>query len=422
MGRNKKKSKRILAQGIWVSNDTRATGLNNNDLIIGPSGAGKTGGYVIPNLQNLNTSLIVSDTKNTLGKKYSKLLKDKGFQVQTLDFVNPLRSCTYNPLNYIRRKEDGGYYEQDVLTIAHALVPAMDRQEPFWEKAATSYLVFLIAYVLEALPEDEQNLCSVMEIHRAFCMPDGKVAFDEWVYRNPEGFAARRYKKIKGSISGDKMWGSIIEFASQALEPIDFSEAKAIFGRPSTLDVRELGNRKSVLFLNVSDTDRTFDQIINVFYSQALHVLCEQADSRRDSRLKVPVRLILDDFAANARIPDFDKLISIIRSREISVSIILQSLTQLETMYQHAAAMTIINNCDHLLYLGGQDMETAEFIGSRAFKTPETIMNMPRNKAYLLTSGEKAQLVDKIKPYSDCYGLESTEEIRIKEREVEMGP
>ena len=159
-----------------------------------------------------------------------------------------------------------------------------------------------------------------------------------------------------------------------------------------------------VLFLNISDTDRTFDPIVNIFYLQALQTLCAEADELEDGRLKVPVRIIMDDFANSARIENFDKLISVIRSREISVSLILQSMTQIRSMYEEAAN-TIIDNCDHILYLGTQNLETAEFIGTRAYKTPEKILCMPADSAYLLEKGRPAELVKKIKPYStlDCF-------------------
>lgn len=155
-----------------------------------------------------------------------------------------------------------------------------------------------------------------------------------------------------------------------------------------------------MLFLNVSDTDKTYDSLVNLFYTQALQVLCDEADHNADSHLKVPVRIIMDDFATSACVENFDKIISVIRSRDISVSLILQSMTQLESLYSEAKAATIMNNCDHILYLGTQDTKTAEFISYHAFQTPETILCMPRDKAYLLTNGERAKLVDKVKPYS----------------------
>lgn len=416
-------NERILAQNISVSNDTRETGLNNNDLIIGSSGAGKTGGYVIPNIQNITGSMVVSDTKGNLGRKFTKELKEKGYQVVTLDLTDPLNSCGYNPLDGIRRYRDGSYREQDVLTLANTIMPVMDLRDPFWEKSAASYLGFLIAYALDVLPKEEQNMVSVCELHRAYTRCN--TSFLQWIDYNPNSFPAKKYWEMQSSMSADKMWSSINEFANRALNPFDFKEAKQIFGNKQSFDIRSLGNRKTVLFLNVSDTDRAFDDIVNVFYTQTLQLLCSEADKNEDGRLKVPVRIIMDDFATSARIPNFDKIISVIRSREISVSLILQSLTQLESMYEASAASTIINNCDHLIYLGSQDQKTAEFIGCRAYKTPETILCKPREKLYLLTNGEKAKLVDKIKPYStlkivaestaesyeSLFGFESIEEM-----------
>ena len=141
--------------------------------------------------------------------------------------------------------------------------------------------------------------------------------------------------------------------------------------------------------------------MINLFYVQALQTLCQDADHMPAGRLKVPVRFILDDFASNARIEDFDKIISVIRSRNISVSVILQNLTQLNSLYSDAIAATILNNCDHILYLGGQDIETANYVGTRANKAMESVLLMPPNKAYLLEKGKRGELVDKIRPYAD---------------------
>ena len=191
-----------------------------------------------------------------------------------------------------------------------------------------------------------------------------------------------------------------MQFATTALEPFEFREAKHIFANSNNFRISDLGNFKTVLFLNTSDTDRTFDKFINIFYTQALQRLCSQAGNNPDGRLIVPVRFILDDFAASATIPDFDKIISIIRSRDISVSIILQSLTQLDSLYGAERATTIINNCDHMLYLGSQDLKTAQLISSRIFKTPEDVLCLPRDKAILVTNGERAKIVDKIPPYS----------------------
>lgn len=191
------------------------------------------------------------------------------------------------------------------------------------------------------------------------------------------------------------MWGSINEFVNRALEPFIFAEAGAIFNNPVSFDISVLGREQTVLFLNVSDTDRTFDQLVNSFYTQTLQVLCSNADANPNGALDVPVRIIMDDFAYAAKIPDFDKVISVIRSREISVSLILQSLTQLESMYSYAEATTIINNCDHLIYLGCQDEQTAKFIGCKAYKTPRRFCALRATRQSLSPTAKKRGLLIK---------------------------
>ncbi len=399
-----KKNHRVLAEGIEVSNDTKKTGLNNNDLIIGSSGAGKTGGYVIPNIQRIGGSLVVSDTKGQLYRQFGSFLKKKGYEVTVINLVNPEKSCAYNPMSHIRKYADGAYREQDILTLAGSLVPQLDKHEPIWEQSARSYIAFLICYCLEDLPENEKNLVSVCELNHAFTKPNGELPFLGWIEEHPKSFASKKYCEITANKPADRMWASILGFANIALEPFEFREAEYIFGQSEGFDINSLGQKKSVLFLNVSDTDRTFDHIVNIFYTQALQVLCAQADGNESGRLQVPVRIIMDDFATSARIHDFDKIISVIRSRDISVSLILQSMTQLTHMYEEAAATTIVDNCDHILYLGTQNLETAEFIGTRAYKTPETILCMPQDYAYLLEKGKPAELVKKIVPYSTLKG------------------
>lgn len=179
------KNERILANGISISNNTEITGLNNNDLIIGSSGIGKTGGYVIPNLQNLTDSIVVSDTKGQLTKMFTNRLKSRGYKVCTLDLVSPENSCGYNPLSGIRRYKNGKYREQDVLTLANNIVPILDRFEPFWEQAAAGYIAFLIAFCLETLPPKEHNMISVCELHNRFIQPGGNLSFLKWALENP---------------------------------------------------------------------------------------------------------------------------------------------------------------------------------------------------------------------------------------------
>lgn len=391
---------RILAQGVSVSNDTRATGLNNNDMIIGSSGSGKTGGYVIPNLQNIEGSMIVLDTKGQLVKLFKSELIEKGYRVYTLDLVDPERSCAFNPLAHIRRGKNGRYREQDVLTLAALLSPNRTLNDPFWDSAAMAQIAFYIAYCLDALPPGEQNLSSVCRLHGMYCQRGGREHFLKWALQHPDKYAAKKFMHINAVSESEKTSGCINEFVTLALDPFNFSEAEAIFGNSRSIDLADLGRAKTVLFLNVSDTDTAFDKVVNIIYAQALHVLCTEADNQPGGRLKVPVRIIMDDFAASACIPGFDKVVSVIRSRDISVSIVLQSLTQLETMYSKPTALTIINNCDHLIYLGCQDLDTANFLAYHIGKTPEAVLSIPLSDSLIITKGEKPRQVKKVVPYS----------------------
>lgn len=387
---------------VKVPNDTRKTLLNNNDMVLGSSGSGKTGGYVVPLLQNANESLVITDTKGLLHRQYSKLLKDRGYDIKVIDFVNPENSVGYNPLHGIRTYKNGVYKECDILTLANNIIPNLDSRDPFWQEAAKGYLSMLIAYAMNNFAPEERVMSGIFDLHNMFQTEKGKLVFSEYAAMNPQTYVGRKYKSIMGSINADKMWNSINEFVNRGLEYFIFNQSDYIFARPKSecLDIKSLGRKKTVVFLNVSDTDRSFDTAINMLYSQMFHLLCEEADSQPEGRLKVPVRIIMDDFATNAVIPNFDNIISVIRSREISVSLILQSLSQLDAMYGEHRAKTIQNNCDHILYLGTQDQSTAEFVSLKAKCVPEAVLTMPRDKAYLITSNEGTRLINKIMPYS----------------------
>ena len=388
---------RILAEGQTASNDTWATGRNNNDLIIGPSGAGKTRGYVLPNILQCSESMVVADTKNTLCQEVGGMLIQHGYRVLEVDLTDCLASpWGYNPLDYVRYdRRRGKYSEQDIMTIAAALVPIENGHEPFWDLAARMVLESLIGYVLDFLPDEEHTLSSVVKLFQVMGSKQFKRLYDELKEVAPDSFAYARYQMFRSISHADKMYASIQGILAQKLSPLTFDGTKALFDNPQRIDFRTLDQRKTAVFLGISDTDRFMDRLAALFYTQALHTLCNIADHSPGHRLAVPVRLILDDFAANAAIPDFDKITSVIRSREISVSIIIQSLSQLEALYGHAKALTIINNCDDLLYLGGQDVETARYISTKANKSINTILQMPLDSAWLFTRGEKPQEVRK---------------------------
>ena len=388
---------RILADGCWRSNNTWETGLNNNDLIIGPSGAGKTRGYVKPNLLQCSESVIVADTKGSLIDEVGPALRKRGYEVINVDFTNMVGSYGYNPLDYIRYDPMAQKYrEQDIMSIAACLVPVENGKDPFWDYAAAMYLASFIGYVLECLPEGEHTLEYAAKLLPEMYTKRANQLFQELGEQNPNSFAYQKYQMFIGSSRAEKMHASILGILAEKLDPLTYDGPLAMYRKPNRVNFRTLGQKKTAVFLTVSDTDRSVDRLVNLFYTQALQCLCESADrDYPDHRLPVPVRLILDDFASNACIPDFDKIISVIRSREISVSVIIQSLSQLETLYGHARAMTIINNCDNCLYLGGQDVETARYISVKANRTADSILNMPLDEAYLFTRGSRPQKVHK---------------------------
>lgn len=392
---NKEKC-RILASGETADNDTRRTGLNNNDLVIGPSGAGKSRGYVLPNIMQCNESIIVSDSKNSLWHKTEKLLRQAGYQVFCLDLRDCEKSCGYNPLDYIGFDPDSGRYrEQDIMTIAAVLSPVTIKHDPFWELAARTVLECLIAYTLECLPLEEHTLSSVVTLFQEISAGYFQLLIKELEELDPDSFALQRWQMFRTMAAADRTTASVMGILTEKLAPLAFHGTETMFTRTDRIRIADIGRRKTAVFVNVSDTDRSLDRMVSLFYTQVLQELCNQADRMPDGRLEMPVRLILDDFAANVSIPDFDKIISVIRSREISVSIILQSISQLEDIYGLQKAMTIINNCDSLLYLGGLDVQTASYIAVKANKAASTILNMPLDQAQLFIRGSSPRVVGK---------------------------
>ncbi|MBR5090104.1 MAG: type IV secretory system conjugative DNA transfer family protein [Ruminiclostridium sp.] len=404
---------RTLAKGFEVLNDTHRTKLNNNDLIIGPSGCGKTSGYVIPNILGTYGSYVIADTKGNLYRKLASRLEAEGYHVRTLDFVEPGNSCGYNPLRYIRKTRNGRYDESDICRIASALCPVdKNDNEKFWYFRAQDTIAALIAYVLETYPDNKQNLTEVSILSKSLGVlvidSEGRYVdtpafravrkiFELGAY-DPMSFAYRKIESLRSVMVTERTWPCILQFVHMALSIFDMAGYEKMSKNRKSIFLPDIGREKTALFVNISDTDRSCDKLIDLFYTQLFQQLCSTADKSPASRLDVPVRIILDDFATNVYIPDFDKLISVIRSREISVSIIIQSLTQLDALYDHYRARTIINNCDHLLYLGGQDLETAHYISERANKPLENILYMPLDRMMILERGQQPVFSERVMP------------------------
>ena len=395
--RSNYRGQHILAKGVTTSTDTWQSGINNNVLIFGPSGAGKTRHYVKPNILNGNESLIISDTKGSLYKEVGPQLKKRGYKVKNIDFTDLRGSNGYNPLDYIRYNEKNDTYnEMDIMSLTQCIVPSTISQDPYWDFAARQYLAVLISFVLEALPEEEHTLAHVM---KALTLMNTS-AFDGMIRElqafKPNSTTALRYNAFKTMTRAERTDSCIKGMLSTHLDPLCFDEALALYKKLDRIDFSQLGKQKTAVFVTISDTDRSMDKLANAFMTQAIQNLCYSADKDYpEHRLPIPVRFYLDDFATNLVIPDFDKIISVIRSREIYVSVILQSVTQLDSLYGTPCARTIMNNCDQMLYLGGQDIDTARIISEKSNKPLYNILSMPLNKAYLFIRGKEPLLTEK---------------------------
>lgn len=268
-----------------------------------------------------------------------------------------------------------------------------------------------MAYVLETADEEDRNMDSVISAYEQLseeCFEGNRdrnwpgVSFFELLGKeHPHSFAYRSYRKYKGIFTSEKTWSSIEQFVSNSIEILSFDEMEPFTKHASDIRLADIGRERTVVFVNVSDNRRSMDMMVNIFYTQLFQALMNEADSHEDGKLEVPVRIVLDDFANNVFIPDFDKIISTIRSRQISTSIILQDLSQLEGMYKKAHARTIMSNCDHKIFIGGQDdAETADYVADIAGCLPESVKNLELGKAWIVERGGKPRLCDVVEPYS----------------------
>ena len=337
---------------------------NKNILVIGGSGSGKTRFYVKPNLLQMHSSYVVTDPKGTVLNEVGKALKEGGYAIKVLNTINFKKSMHYNPLSYIRS-------EKDILKLVNTIIANTKGEgnqsgEDFWVKAERLYYSALIGYIWYEAPDDEKNLNTLIEMINAseareddesFENPIDKL-FKELEQENPEHFAVRQYKKYK--LAAGKTAKSILISCGARLAPFDIAELRELT-EDDELELDTLGDKKTALFVIISDTDDTFNFIVAIMYTQLFNLLCDKADDKYGGRLPVHVRFILDEFANIGQIPKFDKLIATIRSREISASIILQAQSQLKAIYKDNAD-TIVGNCDTILFLGGKEKTTLKEI------------------------------------------------------------
>lgn len=384
------KNEMIIAQGISYSLDCHETQLNNNVLVVGTSGSGKTRSIVTPNVLQATGSYIISDPKGNLYEEYGPYLEGQGYVVKKLDFTDPKNSEHYNFFNYIRGV-------QDINKIAHMIVYSSGqngyRADPFWDEAAEILLQSLIAYLYEGYGKNERNLENVQRLIE-LCQIDENdsssktpldVLMEDLEDIGKESYALKQYKKFR--IAAGKTLKSILISLAARIGQYDTPEIRKLTSE-DTVNITEIGMKPTAIFVVVSDTDRSLDGLVNLFFTQAMNELCWQADKKcKGNTLPVPVRFILDDFATNCKIAEFPRMIASIRSRGISTMLMIQSEAQLEEGYEHDAR-TIIANCDTYVYLGGNDVQTAEAVATRCDMPVKKILNMQIGTNWIFRRGQ----------------------------------
>ncbi len=389
-------SESILAEGVMLSNDSWTSGINCNQLVLGPSGTGKTRNFLKPNLLQANASYLVLDTKGLLYREVGPTLAAAGYDVQNVNFADVAGTVGYDPLDHVRRDPvTGAPKQRDIISVASALCPTENDLEPFWDHAAANYLSAYIAYVLENYPRKLQTFDRVIELfEQSSSNEDFESLFESLDKTNPQSFALAVYRRTKKTMGADRMHSSIMGIIAEKVMCLGFEEATALFRAPQHVDFARMGRERVALFVSVSDVDYSLEPLTNLFVSQAIQGLIQEADAQPGGRLPVPVRLFLDDFS-NLRIPGFDKIISVTRSREIWCTVLCQSVAQLQESYGVAGAETIMGNCDAQLVLAFQDNATTDAYARRAGKTPDTLLATPIDQSWLFVRGEQPRKVRK---------------------------
>ena len=369
---------------------------NKNVLVVGGSGSGKTRFYVKPNLMQMHSSYVVTDPKGTVLIECGKMLQRAGYKIKVLNTINFKKSMHYNPFAYIHN-------ETDILKLVNTLIENTKGDgekigEDFWVKAEKLYYCALIGYIHYEAPESEKNISTLLDmINASEAREDDEefqnpvdLMFERLEEKDPEHFAVKQYKKYK--LAAGKTAKSILISCGARLAPFDIKELRELM-ETDEMELDTLGDRKTALFIISSDTNSTFDFVNALICSQLFNVLCTKADDVYGGRLPVHVRCLLDEFA-NIKIPDMQRLIAVLRSREISCSLVVQSQSQLKAIYKDHAD-TIVGNCDTMLFLGGKEKTTLKEISEILGKETIDSFNKSENRGREVSHGLNFQKLGK---------------------------
>ena len=370
---------------------------NKNVLVIGGSGSGKTRFFVEPNIMQMHSSYIVTDPKGSIINDCGCMLQKNGYRIKVFNAINFKKSMKYNPFAYIRR-------EEDILKFVNVLIENTKGEgekssEDFWIKSERLLYCALIGYIYYEVPKEEQNFSTLLELLNESSARDDDenyrspvdILFERLEKKKPDHFAARQYKKYR--LAAGKTAKSILISCGARLAVFDIKALRDLMAYDE-MELDTIGDSKTILFMIMSDTDYTFNFIFAIMQSQLFNLLCDKADDYYGGRLPVHVRCMLDEFANIGKIPNFDKLIASMRSREISANIILQSASQLKTMYKDAAD-TITGNCDSMLFLGGKEKTTLKEISQLLGKETIDLYNTSETRGSTISSGLQYQKTGK---------------------------
>jgi type IV secretion system protein VirD4 len=410
----------VFTNDVGMSLNTRKTRKNLNVLIIGGSGAGKTRFYAKPNIMQMNTSYVITDPKGELLRSSGKMLEQDGYTVKVFNLINMQNSYNYNSFAYLQ-DSNGKYNDANVMKLVNTLLKntkteGQSQGEQFWEDATKALLLAIVYFLVYEGNENEKNWATVMEILKLAEVKEDEedykspfdFMFEDLEKQNPKHMAVKYYKDYKKAAG--KTAKSILISCSVRLAAFNIEDVINLTYKDN-INIRELGEKKTALFVVIPDSDDTFNFLVAMLYTQIFDVLYSLADYKYKGRLPLHVRFMLDEFANIGTIPRFDKLVATMRSREISVNVIIQNMAQLKTMYKDSWE-SIVGNCDSMLFLGGKEQTSLDYISkalgketidtvnrnvSRSYRQNSTSLNEGILGRELMTPDEVGQMPD-----SDC--------------------
>lgn len=413
----------ILGEGYTYSTDSRATGLNNNVLAVGGSGSGKTWSIAEPRiLETTDSSLICTVTKRRLVKKYSGLMRSRGYKVIDLDFSRPAQSpWWYDPIKYVKTPEDVTHLAREIVMAGHG---GAYHADPYWDDAATSLLAAEIGYVMAGAKHTgiDPSFVSVLWMHGRLEISSAQRQFGDAI----ETTLDKDFEAMPSGLCGgfdtlaDSCWksfrslgrrtaGCVYSTLNVALDTLFSSTVQSMLMNLRKVDFTKLAAQKTAVFITSSAVNPALHRLVDLFYAQAFKCLFEFAENRPDGMLPIPVHVICDDFATGGRIMNFPEYISIFREKGISVTLLLQSESQLASMYGDDSATTIINNCDSYVYLGSMDIRTARDVSARANLLLEDVLSMPVGKEIIFRRGQRPIQTKRYDIQADPRWIEITE-------------